>query len=64
MEQIEKCEHCYYFDKPHLGEVGGLGFCRRYPPLAVFDHKQPKVSANDWCGEFTVMENDETPDAA
>lgn len=63
MEEIEKCQGCFYFDREKLGDVGGFGICRRYPPLSVFDHKQPKVHSTDWCGEFTIMENDDTPDA-
>lgn len=61
MEKPDACENCCYWEKPRFGEVGGVGLCHRYPPLHAFDLKQPKTNAHDWCGEFTIIENDNGP---
>lgn len=45
-----KCADCRFYEKI-------FGNCRRLPPVPVYEHTRfPRVSENDWCGEFKKRE--------
>ena len=63
-----RCETCYYFEEigpHHHPDLGGAGFCYRYPPTTSFLEgeggdqlaKQPMVAREvDWCGEHRPVD--------
>jgi hypothetical protein len=49
-----RCEICLYFEADR-------GECRRHAPTTTAAWSStfwPKVSKNDWCGEFTMLEQE------
>ncbi len=54
------CWRCRFFvEDPDDGDAGG--FCRRFPPVPVFNDGDvmcliPGVEALEWCGEFKEKE--------
>lgn len=60
---MKECQQCVFFVgfKQRHSEDAPVGKCRRYPPGGreryVAEHLI--VKADDWCGEFVAVQNQE-----
>lgn len=62
-DNSQSCHNCYYSEYGSITNHGYNLFCKRYPPhlpreisLAHQTNQFPRVSCDDWCGEFRPKE--------
>ena len=56
---VKTCAACLWFDSHGVSAGLGMevGYCRRHAPVRqpATRHQFPKVTAEEWCGEFKAL---------